>query len=139
MPSLQYPDYLHGPNDPGTFDVYTELAGYPKAILHMSCVDHDNMDVVMQIRKIDKSGKQLAHLNYPCPVPMDQVPDVNTAKTLGPQGFLRAAHHVSKNDHEGPVSSNDLSREMFCIAIVRRNRFPRERFFVLRFQFGQLA
>ncbi|KAH7006810.1 Alpha/Beta hydrolase protein [Ilyonectria destructans] len=93
-----------------TFDVDTELAGYPKAILHMSCADHDDMDVAVQIRKIDSSGKQLAHLNYPCPVPMDQLPDVNTVKTLGPQGFLRASHHVSKNGQGGPVSSADVSK-----------------------------
>ncbi|KAJ0149591.1 Uncharacterized protein HZ326_7881 [Fusarium oxysporum f. sp. albedinis] len=69
------------------FDVTTELAGYPKAVLLMSCPDHDNFDVVVQIRKIDNKGRQLSHLNYPCPVAIDQVPDVNTAKTWGPQSF----------------------------------------------------
>ncbi|KLP06998.1 Uncharacterized protein Y057_619 [Fusarium fujikuroi] len=94
-----------------TFDVATELAGYPKAVLHMSCPDHDDFDIVVQIRKIDNKGRQLSHLNYPCPVAIDEVPDVNTAKTLGPQGFLRASHHVSLNGDGGPVVSNDLSRE----------------------------
>ncbi|KLO82383.1 Uncharacterized protein LW93_9583 [Fusarium fujikuroi] len=94
-----------------TFDVATELAGYPKAVLHMSCPDHDDFDIVVQIRKIDNKGRQLSHLNYPCPVAIDEVPDVNTAKTLGPQGFLRASHHVSLNGDGGPVISNDLSRE----------------------------
>ncbi|KAF4473174.1 Cocaine esterase [Fusarium agapanthi] len=94
-----------------TFDVVTELAGYPKAVLHMSCPDHDDFDVIVQIRKIDNKGRQLSHLNYPCPVPIDEVPDVYTAKTLGPQGFLRASHHVSLNGECGPVGSDDLSRE----------------------------
>ncbi|KAF5594986.1 cocaine esterase [Fusarium pseudocircinatum] len=94
-----------------TFDVATELAGYPKAVLHMSCPDHDDFDVVVQIRKIDNKGRQLSHLNYPCPDPIDEVPDVNTAKTLGPQGFLRASHSVSLNGDGGPVVSDDLSRE----------------------------
>ncbi|RBQ79422.1 hypothetical protein FVER14953_12221 [Fusarium verticillioides] len=94
-----------------TFDVATELAGYPKAVLYMSCPDHDDFDVVVQVRKIDSNGRQLSHLNYPCPVPIDEVPDVNTAKTLGPQGFLRASHSVSLKEHGGPVVSHDLSRE----------------------------
>ncbi|KAI1035559.1 hypothetical protein LB504_005981 [Fusarium proliferatum] len=94
-----------------TFDVATELAGYPKVVLHMSCPDHDDFDVVVQIRKIDNKGRQLSHLNYPCPVHIDEVPDVNTAKTLGPQGFLRASHHVSLNGDGGPVVSDDVSRE----------------------------
>lgn len=53
------------------------------------------MDVAVQIRKIDRNGKPLKQLNYPCPVPEEEVPDVNTAKTLGPQGFLRASHRVT--------------------------------------------
>ncbi|KAG4270386.1 hypothetical protein FPRO04_11545 [Fusarium proliferatum] len=94
-----------------TFDVATELAGYPKAVLHMSCTDHDDFDVGVQIRKTDNKGRQLSHLNYPCPVHIEEVPDVNTAKTLGPQGFLRASHHVSLNGDGGPVVSDDVSRE----------------------------
>jgi len=53
------------------------------------------MDIVCQIRKINAQGRPLAHLNYPCPVPVDHVDDLNVAKTLGPQGFLRASHAVS--------------------------------------------
>ena len=91
------------------FNTPTELAGYPKAVLYMACPDHDDFDVAVQIRKIDCKGRQLSHLNYPCPVPIDKVPDVNTVKALGPQGFLRASHHVSLNGDGGPVPSNDLS------------------------------
>lgn len=80
------------------FDQYTELAGYAKANIWMSCDDHDDLDVAVQIRKISKSGKPLDHLNYPCPVPIDEVPSVNTAKCLGPQGFLRASHSNTKVD-----------------------------------------
>jgi hypothetical protein len=61
----------------------------------MSCAQHDDMDVVVQIRKISASGQLLEHLNYPCPVPVEEVPNVNVAKTLGPQGFLRASHSIS--------------------------------------------
>lgn len=93
------------------FDVDTELAGYPKAVLYVSCADHDDFDIVVQVRKTDASGRQLSHLNYPCPVPIDQVPDVNVAKTLGPQGFLRASHAITKDAAGGPVAPSDLSKE----------------------------
>lgn len=62
----------------------------------MSCKEKDDMDVVVQIRKISSTGQLLEHLNYPCPVPVEDVPNVNTAKTLGPTGFLRASHAVSR-------------------------------------------
>lgn len=50
------------------------------------------MDIVCQVRKVDVSGRPLTHLNFPCPVPVAEVADEATAKTLGPQGFLRASH-----------------------------------------------
>jgi uncharacterized protein len=85
----------------------TELAGYSKAVVWVSTLDHDDMDVAVQIRKIDKDGKPLKHLNYPCPVPEAEVPNVNTAKTLGPQGFLRASHRVTL-DRNQSASDIDL-------------------------------
>ena len=78
------------------FDEDVELAGYPSVKLYMSCEEHDDMDVVVQIRKISTRGEPLVHLNYPCPVSPSEVPDVNTAKMLGPQGFLRASHAVTQ-------------------------------------------
>ncbi|KAG5760176.1 hypothetical protein H9Q72_011706 [Fusarium xylarioides] len=108
---IERPEQTYPLTFTATFDVATELAGHPKAVLHMSCPDHDDFDVVVQIRKIDSKGRQLSHLDYPCPVAIDEVPDVNTAKTLGPQGFLRASHHISLNGDGGPVVSDDLSRE----------------------------
>lgn len=59
------------------------------------------MDITVQIRKIDANGNLLEHLNYPCPVPVNEVPDVNVAKTLGPQGFLRASHAVTRDETKG--------------------------------------
>lgn len=79
------------------FDKYTELAGYPKVVLWMSCAEKDDMDVALHIRKIDSSGKLLEHLNYPCPVPTHEVANTNVAKTLGPEGFLRASHAISRD------------------------------------------
>jgi uncharacterized protein len=89
------------------FTKQTELAGYPKATVWVSTPDHDDMDVAVQIRKISKEGKLLKYLNYPCPVPEAEVPDVNTAKTLGPQGFLRASHRFTL-DREKSFSETDL-------------------------------
>ncbi|KAH9817010.1 cocaine esterase [Teratosphaeria destructans] len=77
------------------FTTYTELAGWPKVTLFMSCADKDDMDVCVQLRKVDATGRPLQHLNYPVPVPIHHVDDLNIAKTLGPQGFLRASHAVS--------------------------------------------
>ena len=79
------------------FDEYTEIAGSATVHLWMSCADKNDMDVTVQIRKIDTNGKLLEHLNYPCPVPVEEVPNVNVAKTLGPQGFLRASHAISRD------------------------------------------
>lgn len=62
----------------------------------MSCADHDDLDVVVQVRKIDKQGNLLEHLNYPCPVPVSVVPNTNVVKALGPQGFLRASHAITR-------------------------------------------
>ncbi|KAI1842428.1 hypothetical protein JX266_011323 [Neoarthrinium moseri] len=83
------------------FDTYTELAGYPVAKLWMSCDEHDDMDVNVQIRKIAADGTALKSLNFQCPVPEPEVPDTNVVKFLGPDGMLRASHRVSKTVVDG--------------------------------------
>ncbi|RAH48129.1 CocE/NonD family hydrolase [Aspergillus brunneoviolaceus CBS 621.78] len=90
------------------FDQYTELAGYPQVRLWMSCPDHDDLDVAVQIRKINRDGKLLEHLNYPCPMPATEVPNVNTVKTLGPSGFLRASHAVTRDDDETRSTADEI-------------------------------
>ncbi|KAL1644146.1 hypothetical protein SLS58_004426 [Diplodia intermedia] len=82
-----------------TFPHRTELAGYPVVKLWMSCAAKDDMDVNVQIRKTGHSGQPLQSLNYPVPVPVDQVPDTNVAKYLGPDGMLRASHACTKEYH----------------------------------------
>ncbi|KAK7607503.1 Alpha/Beta hydrolase protein [Phyllosticta paracitricarpa] len=83
------------------FKSYTELFGHPVVKLWMSCAEKDDMDVSVQLRKISKTGEPLMSVNYPCPVPDDQVPDVNVAKHLGPQGKLRASHSCTKSYVDG--------------------------------------
>jgi uncharacterized protein len=75
----------------------------------MSCADSEDMDVTVHLRKIDRHGKMLEHLNYPCPVPVEEVPNTNVAKTLGPEGFLRASHAVSRD----PTRSRANGQEVF--------------------------
>ncbi|GKZ51977.1 hypothetical protein AbraIFM66951_008947, partial [Aspergillus brasiliensis] len=81
-----------------TFNEYTEIAGYAKVRLWMSCKEKDDMDVVVQLRKLDRSGNLLEGVNFPCPVPESEVPAAETSKLFGPQGFLRASSSVSR-DH----------------------------------------
>lgn len=71
----------------------------------MSCAEKDDLDVVVQIRKISRTGELLEHLNYPCPVPLEEVPNTNISKALGPQGMLRASHSVSR---EPGTSKNEV-------------------------------
>ncbi|KAJ5298049.1 hypothetical protein N7508_008298 [Penicillium antarcticum] len=78
------------------FPEYTELSGRPFVKLFMSAPSHDDLDVIVQIRKLSASGEVLESLNWsPMPQPQPEVPNVNVAKHLGPQGMLRASHRVS--------------------------------------------
>ena len=67
----------------------------------MSCPDHNDLDVNIQIRKIDRFGNPLDYANYTMPKPIDQVPSVNVAKYKGPTGILRASHRVSREPTYG--------------------------------------
>ncbi|RDW71755.1 hypothetical protein BP5796_07789 [Coleophoma crateriformis] len=91
------------------FDEATELSGYPKVKLYVSCAEHDDMDICVQIRKISTDGIPMKHLNYPCPVPVEEVPELNVAQYWGPQGFLRASHAVSRAESPFPgMDPNDI-------------------------------
>lgn len=91
-------------NDPGftfvhTFDKYTELCGFSRVKLFMSTNEHDDMDVYVVIRKLDKSGKALHHFNIPFKdlpegTTEDQIPYENVWRYVGPNGKLRASHRA---------------------------------------------
>lgn len=101
------------------FHEYTEVSGYPVVKLWMSCDEHDDMDVNIQIRKIDANGKLLTSLNYPCPVPAEKVADTNVAKFLGCDGMLRASHRVSKEIVDGlPRYKHDRNEKIHPGTIV---------------------
>lgn len=91
------------------FNEYTEIAGYAKVRLWMSCEQRDDMDVVVQLRKIDSSGHLLEGVNFPCPVPESEVPVAETSKLFGPQGFLRASSSISRD----PARSSSDGQEVF--------------------------
>lgn len=83
------------------FEKYTELAGYPVVKVWMSCKEKDDMDVHVQIRKVSRDGRPLKYLNYPCPIPEEEVADTNVAKFLGPDGMLRASSSCTNEYRDG--------------------------------------
>lgn len=78
-----------------TFTETSYLVGYSKATLFVSCQEHDDMDVFVQLRKADAKGNLLQWLNVPAQAlgmaPQD-VPSITPLKYLGPTGILRASH-----------------------------------------------
>jgi predicted acyl esterase len=101
-----------------TFPTRTQLVGLPKAILYMSCDDHDDMDVFLVLSKLSASGELMFNLNIPwkgLPVStIDEIPaDKRTEVILyqGPTGILRASQRAidtSKSMHPNwPFYPND--------------------------------
>lgn len=86
----------------------TWMIGYSKAVLYLSAEIAQNLDVFVQLRKMDKSGEILQHLN----VPVDQlvppkatpndVPNTCFLKYLGPTGVLRATHTSTRIPSSDP-------------------------------------
>ncbi|KAJ5109544.1 hypothetical protein N7456_006219 [Penicillium angulare] len=91
------------------FEKKSRLIGLPKAILYMSCNDRNDFTVFVILRKKDKNGKELMHLNFPfhaTPInSIDEIPEKDQASLnlhLGSVGILRASHReidASKSIH----------------------------------------
>ena len=88
---------------PGTYYDYifpekTTLAGYSKLRIFVSCKEHDDLDIYVQIRKLSRDGELMEQSNVPLhelPPEIKTVKDVanvNPVKYLGPQGMFRASH-----------------------------------------------
>ncbi|KAJ6029759.1 uncharacterized protein N7446_010891 [Penicillium canescens] len=78
-----------------TFPHRALFVGCARVVLYMSCNDHDDMDVFVQVRKADRKGRTLQNMNIPLSdLNMDayDVDTVNPLKYLGPTGVLRASH-----------------------------------------------
>ena len=85
------------------FSIYTELIGFSKLKLNMSCDDTDDMDVYVVLRKLDKDGRPLLHMNIPLEslppgTTEEEGPHVNIFKYVGPNGRLRASHRRLEQD-----------------------------------------
>jgi predicted acyl esterase len=89
----EYVSFVH------TFQETTTLCGLPKAVVYMSCPDHDDMNIFVAIRKLDKTGKPMLNVNIPWHrVPFKTIDAIPTNQysnlTIyhGPMGILRASH-----------------------------------------------
>ncbi|PYI32152.1 X-Pro dipeptidyl-peptidase C-terminal non-catalytic domain-containing protein [Aspergillus indologenus CBS 114.80] len=84
-----------------TFDQPARLIGLPKAILYMSCEDRDDFTVFVILRKLDRNGRPLMHLNFPIhATPVQSIAEIPTKDQaslnlhLGSTGILRASHRA---------------------------------------------
>ena len=98
------------------FSSYTELIGYSKVVLYMSCADTDEMDVYVIIRKLDAEGNALLHLNIPLEylpagTKESNVPNINIFKYSGPNGRLRAS--LRKFEAHEPGLTAEQSRVLY--------------------------
>lgn len=80
------------------FPEKTTLAGYSRLRVFMSCKEHNDLDIYVQLRKLSEDGEPMEQSNIPLhelPPHIKSVKDVanvNPVKYLGPQGMLRASH-----------------------------------------------
>ncbi|KAL3473184.1 Alpha/Beta hydrolase protein [Aspergillus californicus] len=79
-----------------TFKERTTIIGPSKLTVWMSCPDHDDFDVFVQLRKVSSSGEMLQALTIPLRqlgfATQEEVETINCLKYLGPTGVLRASH-----------------------------------------------
>ena len=72
------------------------------------------MDVVVQIRKLDKSSNILKGMNFPFPVPESEAPEGETIKHYGPQGFLRASASPSRDEARSSSDGQQVFYKFDC-------------------------
>ncbi|KAH8685169.1 putative acyl esterase [Ilyonectria robusta] len=84
-----------------TFAEPARLIGLPKATLYMSCDAQDDFTVFVILRKKDKDGKDLMHLNFPFKAtPIKSIAEIATKDQaslnlhLGSIGILRASQRA---------------------------------------------
>jgi predicted acyl esterase len=81
------------------FNEKTQLVGIPKAVVYMSTDDHDDMNVYITLKKLDKDGNPLMHMTIPkvrslAPSHAEIADKDRTSLLLHPGslGVLRASH-----------------------------------------------
>lgn len=80
----------------------------------MSCAEKNDLDVGVVVRKLDSTGRPLMSLNYPCPVPYDDVPATMASKSFGSEGFLRASHVISRDDSKSSADGQEIFYKHDC-------------------------
>ncbi|KAF3031121.1 hypothetical protein E8E11_000306 [Didymella keratinophila] len=111
------------------FDKPTWLVGYSKAVMYLSADHADDLDVFVQLRKLDASGGKTLQLNIPAnaliPPAKDasEVADSCFLKYYGPNGSLRASHAVTKiestKNDSWPTYTNDRQEKITPGTVVR--------------------
>lgn len=93
------------------------LVGSARAKLFMSTPPdsgHDDMDIWLQLRKVDRSGNVLQQLTIPSqdsPIPDSEVPVINPLRYLGPSGALRASYRaLSPSESTPEFPEHDYTR-----------------------------
>ncbi|RAO73424.1 uncharacterized protein BHQ10_009436 [Talaromyces amestolkiae] len=83
------------------FDKTTRMMGIPKAVLYMSCLEHDDMDVFLILRKLSSTGEPMLCLNVPWEgVPIktfEDIPEKLATEVIlykGPTGIIRASQRA---------------------------------------------
>ena len=84
-----------------TFKQRTRLIGLPKAMLYMSALTHNDMNVFVHLRKRSKTGELLLHLCFPFEAaPINSIAEIPEHERIslnlhsGSVGVLRASHRA---------------------------------------------
>lgn len=108
VPAMQMDDDPEELHFKFKFSERTYFLGAARAVLWMSCNDADDMDIFLQIRKEDASGKICRCHNIPKEdmemqgVSSADVPLLNTLVYLGPHGQIRASHRAIDDELSQP-------------------------------------
>ncbi|KAK4539777.1 hypothetical protein LTR36_010365 [Oleoguttula mirabilis] len=87
------------------FAEHSYLLGTSVAELFVSCPDHDDLDIFLQLTKADSTGKQLSSLNIPLDklaMLREDVPPVNILQYVGPTGMVRASRRELDSELSKP-------------------------------------
>ncbi|CAK7219739.1 hypothetical protein SBRCBS47491_003952 [Sporothrix bragantina] len=113
-----------------TFTEASRLLGVPKATVYASCATRDDFVVFVILRKKDKDGKDMVHLNFPLhATPLKSIKDLDGPQTqsinthYGQMGILRASHRAvdeSRNTHRNfPFHPHDREDKVAPGTVVK--------------------
>jgi uncharacterized protein len=113
-----------------TFEENSRLLGLPKAVVYMSCDAQDDFCVFVILRKKDKDGNDMMHLNFPFEAsPIKSIKEINTKTThsvnthVGQQGILRVSQRridESKSIHPNfPFHPHDRQEKVPAGQVVK--------------------